>query len=241
MLNITLNTSEELSAAADFLQRVSSLRGGSVSEAQPTVPAVTAFAVPGANLEPVKTEAAAVPTPAPVSQPAPVVPDTAAVTPAPVSNIVAGETDVNGMLWDKRIHAKTKTKIKDGSWKIKRGVDTNLVAQVKAEQASIAGTAAPVTPAIPAAPVEASVPAVPAAPIDAAPTTQMAARSYDDLGLLVSTICAADDKIGGKVLQAVQSQGYNGIPDLQVQSPENIAVVYNHLENEFRHLLGGVQ
>lgn len=44
------------------------------------------------------------------------------------------EADVNGVYWDARIHAETKTKNKDGSWRQKRGVDTDLVQQVLNEQ-----------------------------------------------------------------------------------------------------------
>jgi len=41
--------------------------------------------------------------------------------------------DADGVVWDGRIHASTKTKTQDGRWKKKRGVDANLVAQVMAE------------------------------------------------------------------------------------------------------------
>lgn len=44
------------------------------------------------------------------------------------------EADVNGIYWDARIHAETKTKNKDGSWRQKRGVDTDLVNEVLQEQ-----------------------------------------------------------------------------------------------------------
>ena len=41
--------------------------------------------------------------------------------------------DSHGMPWDARIHAGTKTTIADGSWKMKRGVDADVVEQVEAE------------------------------------------------------------------------------------------------------------
>ena len=42
--------------------------------------------------------------------------------------------DVNGMPWDSRIHAKTKTRNKDDSWKYAVGIDREvLVPQVEAE------------------------------------------------------------------------------------------------------------
>lgn len=43
------------------------------------------------------------------------------------------ELDSRGLPWDARIHAGTKTKIADGSWKMKRGVDADVVEQVDAE------------------------------------------------------------------------------------------------------------
>lgn len=46
------------------------------------------------------------------------------------------ELDSAGMPWDARIHASTKTKVKDGTWKKMRGVDEDLVAEVEAELAA---------------------------------------------------------------------------------------------------------
>src|SRR6478752_3491551 len=53
--------------------------------------------------------------------------------------------DKNGLPWDGRIHASTKTTNKDGSWKALRGVSTDLVTQVEAQlRAQLAqGGAAP--------------------------------------------------------------------------------------------------
>lgn len=45
---------------------------------------------------------------------------------------VDAELDCKNMPWDARIHAKAKTKNKDGSWRYKRGVDKNLVTEVEA-------------------------------------------------------------------------------------------------------------
>lgn len=43
------------------------------------------------------------------------------------------ELDSEGLPWDKRIHASTKTKIASGTWKLARGVDASVVEAVKAE------------------------------------------------------------------------------------------------------------
>lgn len=45
----------------------------------------------------------------------------------------ATEVDKNGLPWDHRIHASTKTKKADGTWKNKRGVDPAVLQQVTAE------------------------------------------------------------------------------------------------------------
>lgn len=92
--------------------------------------------------------------------------------------------DKNGLPWDSRIHAKTKTTNKDGTWKYAVGVDREvLVPQVEAELRAAYGqpeqTTTPpaaVTPP-PAAPTPAATPGLPpAAPSapglpPAAPTT----------------------------------------------------------------------
>jgi hypothetical protein len=43
------------------------------------------------------------------------------------------ETDIHGLPWDERIHAGSKALNSDGSWRGKRNVDAELVAEVTAE------------------------------------------------------------------------------------------------------------
>lgn len=65
--------------------------------------------------------------------------DQAAAAPAP-----AGVTlDSNGLPWDERIHASTKTTNKDGSWKKLKGVDEATVTAVTAELKQLMGAPAP--------------------------------------------------------------------------------------------------
>jgi len=52
---------------------------------------------------------------------------------APVTVDENSELDTEGLPWDKRIHATTKTKDRNGVWKKKRGVDTELLKSVKDE------------------------------------------------------------------------------------------------------------
>lgn len=50
-----------------------------------------------------------------------------------LTTVVDNETDSDGLPWDARIHTSKKTKCKDETWKLMKGVDKNLVAQVKNE------------------------------------------------------------------------------------------------------------
>jgi len=52
---------------------------------------------------------------------------------APKSEPEAPEFDADGLPWDERIHASTKTTTQDGRWKKKRGVDVELIEVVEAE------------------------------------------------------------------------------------------------------------
>ena len=51
----------------------------------------------------------------------------------PTAPLAGVAVDSEGIPWDGRIHASTKTATKKGLWTLKRGVDENLVNQVKAE------------------------------------------------------------------------------------------------------------
>lgn len=87
--------------------------------------------------------------------------------------------DSAGIMWDARIHASTRTKVADGTWKMKRGVEPELVAQVMAElkgQTKVEAFAAQVDPSTlgfgavptpPAPPAPATVAAVPVPPVPA--------------------------------------------------------------------------
>lgn len=79
------------------------------------------------------------------------------------------EVDAEGIPWDKRIHSNAAEKKKaDGTWKLKRGVDKNLVDQVKAElkgETVVNDTPAVVeTPVVNDTPPVVETPAVVAAP-----------------------------------------------------------------------------
>lgn len=86
---------------------------------------------------------------------------------------LTGELDDLGMPWDDRIHAGTKTKLaKGGGWKLRRGVDQNVVAAVEAEHRSrgfgSSAAIASVQPTAAVVPAPVSTPA-PTTPVQHAP------------------------------------------------------------------------
>jgi hypothetical protein len=58
--------------------------------------------------------------------------------------VVAAMLDKNGLPWDERIHAGSRTKNQDGSWRYKRGVESRVVEPVEAELKALMGLPAPV-------------------------------------------------------------------------------------------------
>jgi hypothetical protein len=92
------------------------------------------------------------PAPAPPVTAAPAPPITPAAPPAPTTPappLAGAVVDSEGLPWDKRIHASTKTRRQsDNTWKLLKGIDQALVAQVKAELRAAMGAPVPaaVTP-----------------------------------------------------------------------------------------------
>lgn len=117
-----------------------------------------------------------VPTPPAPTAGTPAVPS----APAATTNLAAGvEVDSRGFPWNERIHASTKSRNDDGTWRQMRNIEKKspgLVAQVEAEMRAQgylepvpnAGTPAAPTPPVPQPP--AAAPAVPAPPVPQAPT-----------------------------------------------------------------------
>ena len=133
-----------------------------------------------------------------------------APTAAPTTPAGGVDLDKNGLPWDARIHAGTKNKNQDGSWKAKRGVDDSTVAQVTAELRALMGApAAPLVafpPQIAAAPVAAPVPT----PVGVAPSfvpPVPAPPSADPRQAFVSLVGRASAAIqAGKITQAEITQ-----------------------------------
>lgn len=127
----------------------------------------------------------------------------------------ATELDIKGMPWDSRIHAKTKTKNKDHTWKYAVGIDRDvLVPQVEAElRAAGYGQTAAATPAAtpgvppvaetPTAPAAPAIPAIPSVPVTPAAKVEFPvianAEAVTDAEL-TQTAAALMDKHGVDVL-----------------------------------------
>lgn len=123
--------------------------------------------------------------------------------------------DKNGLPWDERIHASSRAKNADGSWRAKRGVDEATATKVVSElSALMAIPSAPVPVA--AAPVEPiATTVVPPAPL---PVPAAPAPAADDRAAFVNLIARASSAIGAKTLTqeeltaAVQAVGVPALP-----------------------------
>lgn len=189
-----------------------------------------------AKVEEAPAEAAPAPKPTTVAPPpAPVEEEVQSIAPAKVAESVptdCGELDSEGTPWDKRIHASTKSKVMDGTWKRKRGVEANVYEQVIAElknrnaspqttPAFVAAPPAPVAPAAPPAP--AASPAAPSAP---APTGDVERRSYSELAQLVQSLFMGEKIDATGITRALSMYGYGSMPELITKTPEEIGAVY---------------
>ena len=93
-------------------------------------------------------------------------PPTTATTAAAAPGVVSVEVDSAGMPWDERIHQKGKSKKKDNTWKLKKGIDMALVQSVTAELAARRAAApAPTAGSLPVAPPAAGSNTVPVPPV----------------------------------------------------------------------------
>lgn len=86
---------------------------------------------------------------------------TSEATTAPVSGV---ELDKNGVPWDGRIHASTKTKTAKGEWKRRKGVTDIELAQITAELKASVGSAPETTTAPETTNVNATAPSKPGTP-----------------------------------------------------------------------------
>lgn len=205
-------------------------------------------------------------TPAIVAPPAPAItaPITTTLGPASLGAVAASvELDKNGLPWDERIHAGTKTKLKGGEWKAKKSVDPALVASVEAElRARIAAMPAPVAavPAVPAAPVApavdpaavfgAAAPGVPPAPViptappvaplapaaTVAPSVSADPATFEQLMPRITAAVTAGIMPPTAVGAACAAHGVASVVTLQ-QSPQFVPLVWATLKQQYPALV----
>jgi len=231
-LEINLADREEIAAAVPLLQLIlnNTVAGGAAAPAPlpPAAPSIAGAvtqhnapgAAPGSSTLPPAAPAAPAPMPAPgataISAPA-----------APTSHASDVELDSKGLPWDERIHASTKTKVADGTWKAKRGInDPALVARVEAElrariaapamdAAAVFGGAVAPAPLPPAAIVPPAAPSLPAAP--AAPSVAADPTTFEQLMSAISPLVVAGKLPPTATNQAATANGLANIVALQTQ------------------------
>lgn len=181
--------------------------------------AAAAFGVPPAPLA-VSTPAiagASTVAPPPPANTAPIT-TTLGVASSPTATLTTGvDLDAKGFPWDNRIHAESKAKIADGTWRSKRNLDPALKASVEAELRQLMGVApgvplapstapiAPTPPLAPAAPVTANLPTASVSQPVAAPA--VGEVPADARGMFVALVGRASAAIQGqKVTQAEVNQ-----------------------------------
>jgi hypothetical protein len=154
----------------------------------PPVPSAAAPAVPA-------TASPSLPVP-PAAAPVPSAGGSVAAPPAPTNAL-----DKRGLPWDQRIHASTKAKNADGSWRQKRGVDPAEVERVEQslrELVAIPAVPQPIPPAVPAVPV-------------AQPLTYQALMAK-----AIEWTSAVPQQISmPQIFEALQTIGVKMLPDLQ--------------------------
>lgn len=131
------------------------------------------------------------------------------------------EVDSAGVIWDGRIHAATRAKVADGTWRQRRNVDPVVVDQVMAEikQVMAVPVPAPFVPAVvPAAPVETiTIPAPPGvipAPGVAPTVSHTDANSFLKLMSAITAAYATKQLTQEQIAAAVNKSGIPSLPML---------------------------
>lgn len=255
-LQIDLSNREEVKAALPLLQLI--LEGSKVAAPLTVAPSIAV--VPAPTIAPVAAPVSLAPPPAP----SPLVPaaPTASAPPPPVGltpPALVVELDKNGLPWDARIHASTKSKIADGSWKMKRGVEAATLQQVEAElrvsvgkSVDAAAVVAIVSPlmsghALPGKPADmyidtpnpatvfgAAPPAALAPPPAPAPSTEPA--TFAELMPRVSSAVVAKLMPPAALQDACAANGLAGVVALQ-QNPAYVPLVWASLKQAYPALV----
>lgn len=186
-------------------------------EASTTAPVVTTGTVPPTvELPPVLT------------------PEVAAsiVVPPSTAHASGVELDARGLPWDSRIHSREKTKIANGNWKNKRGVDPDTITDIEAELHGVmsipspAAVIAPPPPLVPAevviAPPNTSV--APPPPATIAPPASHSELPFPALMTKVAAAIAGQKLTQAQAVAIAQANGVQSLP-LLIQRPDLIPAI----------------
>lgn len=187
-MKITIDTQQTPQALLnDFTQAIRVALGARfyIDESDSAEPNFTHAEVadPNVNLAPVVAGASTATTP------------TTAASVPPANN--GAETDSQGNVWDVRIHSGGKSKIADGTWKLKKGVDKALVDQINAQNRQLLATPLPSAASsnvvsLPVAalptlePVVAALPTLPPVAQVAAPDVEIVVTDYPTFAQFVA-------------------------------------------------------
>lgn len=255
-LEIDLSDRSEIEAAVPLLQLI--LDGTTVPQRAAPLPVTHAPSI--AAVTPLPTAPVEVPgsltvalVPQPPAPPAPALDALTGTAALPTPPAPGVDRDSAGLPWDERIHASTKSKIADGTWKSKRGVDAALVVAVEEElraayqnvtgvhavtpagigghpeqgaldPAQAFGGAAAPAPLPIAPPAAPSAPAAPVAPlVSAGPTT------FEQLMLLVSGAIVARQIPPTALQEACAANGLTSVVALQ-QNPAFVPPVWASMQ-----------
>jgi hypothetical protein len=127
----------------------------------------------------------------------------------------AVDVDARGLPWDSRIHSGGKTKLKNGNWVNKRGVDESVVKTIEAQLSAV--MAIPSSSPAPAASVPAppSIPTPPASPTVAPTATTASPSSFAGFMQKVLRLTQVDKTLTQEQLTAILvSKGIDSLPAL---------------------------
>ena len=139
--------------------------------------------------------------------------------PPPTTDTAAGvELDKDGIPWDSRIHGKAQKKNQDGTWRLIKGADKDLVASVKAELLA----AASVAPGADAAECSRTGAQAPPAP-------DTTAITFNDLISNVTKYTAKGLLSPEIVKQILLPHGLTSIAEL-LKKPELVAIIASEID-----------
>lgn len=148
--------------------------------------------------------------------------------------------DKDGLPWDDRIHASSRVKVADGTWRKRRGIDEATVATVEAELKALMGLPVPPAPApVPTPAAAFTAPAVAVLPASPTPIAAVPAppppAPVDDKQAFVQLIAKASAALNAKTLtqeQLTAAVVAAGVPSLPLLSnrPDLIPTVSTTLD-----------